>query len=130
MRLITVMTLGFLLALGAVGSFAEEGDHAGHEVQSDSHQDMSGSHSGMGHGMGGMGAQMGHSAVQHDTCMHDMHERMRTLHDHSTMMEGITDQKQLAEELEKHTRMLSEMMEQMTKAEMGPAPGQAEGETP
>jgi hypothetical protein len=59
-----------------------------------------------------------------------MHERMRALHDHSKMMEGITDQKQLAEELEKHTRMLSEMMEQMTKAEMGPAPGQAEGETP
>ena len=130
MRLITAMTLGFLLALGAAGSFAEEGDHAGHEAQSDAHQDMSGSRSGMGHGMGRKGAPMGHSAMQHDTGMHDMHERMRALHDHSKMMEGITDQKKLAEEMKKHLRMLNEMMEQMVQSDMTAVPAETTGETP
>jgi hypothetical protein len=131
MGMITVMTLGFLLALGAAGSFAEEGDHAGHEPQAGAHQDTSGSHSGMGMGMGhGMGresAQMGHSAMQHDM---DMHERMRTLHDHSKMMAGITDQKKLADEMKKHTRMLNDMIEQMTQTTGEPAPTEAPGETP
>jgi hypothetical protein len=78
MRLITVMTLGFLLALGAAGTFAQEGDHEGHEAQSDAHQGRGSSHSGMGHGMGRKDAAMGHSAMQHDTHMHDMQERCTT----------------------------------------------------
>jgi hypothetical protein len=55
---------------------------------------------------------------------------MRALHDHSKMMEGITDQKKLAEEMKKHTRMLDEMMEQMMQAEMGTAPTETPSETP
>lgn len=136
MRMITVMTLGFLLALGAAGSFAEEGDHAGHEPQAGAHQDTSGSHSGMGmgmemgHAMGRKGAEMGHPAMQHDTTMHDMHERMRALHDHSKMMEGITDQQKLADEMKKHTQMLNDMIEQMAQTAGEPTPTEAPAETP
>lgn len=131
MRMITVMTLGFLLALGAAGSFAEEGDHTGHQPQADAHQDTSGSHSGMGMGTGmghGMGQHMDHSAMQHDTGMRDMHQQMQALHDHAKMMEGITDPKRLAEEMKKHTRMLNDMIEQMEQAAGEPAPAHAPGE--
>ena len=125
---LSAATWSTMLALGAAGSFAEEGNHEGHGQQPDAHQDMSGSHSGMGHGMGRKATGMGGSGMQHGMGMHDMHERMGALHDHSKMMEGITDQKKLAEEMKKHMRMMDEMMEQLMQRNMEPT--HAPSETP
>jgi hypothetical protein len=45
-------------------------------------------------------------------------------------MEEITDQKKLAEEMRRHTRMMGETMEQMMQSEMTAAPTERAGETP
>jgi hypothetical protein len=127
MRMMTAMALGFLLALGAAGSLAEEG---GNDLQSEAHQGMGGSRSGMSHKMGKRAAEIDCSGMQHGMGMHDVHERMGALHEHSKMMEEITDQKKLAEEMKKHMRMMDEMIEQMMQSDMAIAPTETPSETP
>lgn len=39
-------------------------------------------------------------------------------------MEGMTDQKQLAEEMKKHMRMMDEMVERMMQQHMQSTPGE------
>ena len=113
MRMFGAMALGFLLALGAAGSLAEQGSHEDHEPQSGAHQGIGASSAGTGHEMNHQGAEMCGPAMPGGMGMHAMHERMQTLRDHSKRMEEITDQKQLAEEMKKHMRMTDEMMEQI-----------------
>jgi hypothetical protein len=127
MRTITAMALGFLLVLGAAGSFAEEGGHEGHESQSSAHQSMGAPPVGMGHQMGHKGTEMHGSSTQHGM---GMHEQMQALHDHSKMMEEITDQKKLVEEMKEHMRMMDEMMQQMMQSDMAAVPTEAPSETP
>jgi hypothetical protein len=124
------MALGFLLVLGAAGSFAQEGGHEGHKPQSSAHQDMEGPPVGMGHEMGHQGTEMHGPSKQHGMGMHAMHERMQALHDHWKMIEEITDQKKLVEELKEHMRMMDEMMEEMMDSDMAAAPPEAPREMP
>ena len=56
----------------------------------------------------------------------DMHAHMKAMHEHSRMMQGISDPKRLDEEMKKHMRMMDEMMEAMMKAHgSAPAPSDA-----
>lgn len=56
--------------------------------------------------------------------MADMHARMKAMHEHSRMMDVLSDPKQRDEEMKKHMRMMDEMMEAMMKAhDSATAPG-------
>lgn len=103
------LALGLLLSLGGSVALAEEG-HEGHGAKSDAATTQS--------GMGHMGMEMGKSGMKRGMDMHDMQTHMQALHDHSKTMEGLTDQKAIAEEMKKHMRMMDDMMEMMMKEMM------------
>lgn len=127
MRTLTTIALGLLLVLGGSSAFAQEPSHEGHEgmttpAPSGSDQPMEKE---PGHPMGpggmGMGKGMGHGKGM-GMGMKEMHAHMQAMKDHSKMMEGITDQKQLDVEMKKHMRMMDEMMESMMKNHESHAP--------
>lgn len=111
-----LMALGLLLSLGGSVALAE-GEHGGHGAKTEAPTAQT-DRGGMGH----MGMEMGKSGMQRGMDMHDMHARVQALHDHSKMMEGMTDQKALAEEMKKHMRMMDEMMEKMMTGMMAETP--------
>lgn len=103
------LAVGMLLSLGGSVALAEEGHEShGATTEAPTTQMDQG-------GMRQMGMQMGKSGMAHGD---DMQARMQSLHDHSKMMEGMTDQTALSDEMKKHMRMMDEMMEKMMNAMM------------
>ncbi len=105
-KISAVLALTLALALAPLESVAEEG-HEGQTAKSGS--ESSTDHKGM---------DMGESGMQHGMNMGDMHTQMKGMHEHSKMMEGMTDDKALAEEMKKHMRMMDEMMEKILQRQL------------
>ena len=126
MRLSLILALGFLLAIGTTrGAFAQETTHEGKHAApatpapsgsaqaTDTAQPMDK----MGMKMGQKGMEKGQKGMgmgQGEMGMQPMDEQMKALHDHSKMMEGVTDPKKLDAEMKK--QMMDDMMETMMKS--------------
>lgn len=100
------LALTLALALAPLASLAQD-EHEGHSAKTDASA-----------AKGHKGMDMGKSGMQHGMDMGDMHAHMKAMHEHSTMMDGMTDDKALGEEMKKHMRMMDEMMEKMMQRYM------------
>ncbi len=110
-----IIALGLALACGGASACAEERSEKGLEsppipaLTESSHAIDAGA---MDHG----GMTMG----QHGMSTKDQHAHMQAMHAHSKMMQGITDEVKLGEEMKKHMRMMDEMMETMMPGHAAP----------
>ncbi len=106
MNLTRALGLVGVLVLGASGLRAHDDDHAKHARPG--------------------AAAAATSAPEAAGGMADMHAHMQAMHEHSRMMEGISDPARLGEEMKKHMRMMDAMMEAMMDGRgSAPAPGDA-----
>ena len=116
-RTLAVSLLFSLAPLGAFSQAPEASEHESHTAAPATPPTASGPPQ---QGQGSMG--MGMRGTQHGGGMKDMHARMHALHEHSKKMEGMTDQRQLGEEMKHHMKMMDEMMEMMMQAHGEQAP--------
>ena len=84
MKTTIALALGLLLNFGGSAALADM-DHKGHGSSGSAAKKMD-------HG------SMDHGAMSHGDDMHAMHTQMQALHDHSKMMEGMSDCGQLRAE--------------------------------